>query len=472
MTAQLLYIGGAWVESSGGYAPMVDRWSGDLIADVAMATAADAVSAVDAAAEALLGGLAVHRRVEILHAASAIVEARAEEFAAMISRETGKPITAARTEVERAVGSLTLAAEEAARLPGETVPINATVGGAGTLAFTMPEPRGIVAAITPFNFPLNLVVHKLGPAIAAGCPVVLKPSDKAPLVAGLLVQAFEEAGLPAGWLNLVTGPPALVVDAWQADDRVTVITFTGSAAIGWGLKSASPRKLHILELGSNAALYVDSDADLGRAVADSVAGGFANSGQACVSLQRIFVHEDIAAEFSTRIAAAVSAIPFGDPSNPSTVVGPLISQDAADRVTSWLDDAVANGAAVLAGGTSARGVVSPTVITDVPDDSPLLCEEVFGPVVTVVPVRSSGDAIRRINESRYGLNTSVYTRDLAVAVDFSRRVQSGTVLVNMPPSFRADHMPYGGVKDSGQGREGVKYAVAEMVLQKLVIIKP
>ncbi|WP_158253231.1 aldehyde dehydrogenase family protein [Cryobacterium sp. N19] len=471
-TFQKLYIGGEWVSARGDGAETVhDRWTGDELADVATATAEDAHSAVDAAVQAFESGLPVHKRVKILHAVAALVATSSEVFALSISRETGKPITAARTEVDRAVGTLTYAAEEAARLPGETVPIDATSSGEGMIAFTIPEARGVVAAITPFNFPLNLVIHKVGPALAAGCPVVLKPSDKAPIVAGMLVQAFHDAGLPAGWLNLVTGPPELIVAEWQRDDRVRVLTFTGSARIGWALKSASPHKLHILELGSNAAMYVDKDADVDRAVADSVAGGYSNSGQACVSLQRIFVHKTVADDFSSKLAAAVKELPAGDPTLPETVVGPLITAQAADRVSTWIAQAVAEGATVLAGGTEMNGVIAPTVMTAVQSDSPLLCQEVFGPVVTIVHVESAEEAIERINESVYGLNTSIYTSDLAAAFSFSRRIQSGTVLVNIPPSFRADHMPYGGVKESGQGREGVKYAVAEMLLEKLVIIR-
>jgi acyl-CoA reductase-like NAD-dependent aldehyde dehydrogenase len=388
---------------------------------------------VSSAAEAMQTDFPVHRRSAVLAATSAYLAANAEEFALSIQRETGKPITAARTEVSRAVGTLLYAAEEARRLPAEAVPLDATEAGAGTLALTIAEPRGIVAAITPFNFPINLVVHKIGPAIAAGCAVVFKPSDKAGLVAELLVKAFEECGLPQGWLNLVTGPAEPIVGAWLADDRVAVITFTGSSAVGWKIKADSPRKIHILELGSNAAMYVDSSADLARAVSDAVTAGYSNSGQACVSLQRLYVHADVAHEFTDRLVAAVRTIPAGDPSHAATIVGPLVTEAAGDRVVEWIGDAVSDGARLLVGGESRPdGILTPAVITDVLPSSPLLRDEVFGPVITVVNVASLDAGITAVNASDYGLNASIYTSDLAAAMSFGKRVQAGSVLVNMP----------------------------------------
>lgn len=450
----------------------MDAWTGAVTGSVAVAGASEAARAVDAAAAALRAPLGAQRRADVLNAAARLVEDRAEVFAQTIRAETSKPISAARVEVARAIGTLRLSAVEAQRLPGETVPLDAVVAGEGTYAFTRPEPRGVVAAISPFNFPLNLVVHKVGPALAAGCPVVLKPSDRAPHTAGLLVQALHDAGLPAGWINLVTGPAALIVDAWQVDPRVEVITFTGSSRIGWGLKSASPRKLHILELGSNAAMYVDAGADIPRTVSDAVVAGFSNSGQACVSLQRVYVHSSIAEEFVSALGEAASGIAYGDPREEGTVVGPLISSADTDRIVGWIAAAEAKGARIVTGGRVDAGVLVPTVLHGAPSDAAVVCEEIFGPVITVATVSSLAEGIAAVNDSHYGLNTSIYTADLASAMLFTREVESGTVLVNMPPSFRADHMPYGGVKDSGQGREGVRFAVEEMVRQKLVILKP
>lgn len=468
---QNLYIGGAWCAGV-AVQPVADRWTGEHFADVAVGGPHEAAAAVDAASAALAEGLPVHQRAAILAATCAYIAEHAEAFAQSIQRETGKPITAARLEVTRGIGTLQFAAEEARRLPGEAVPLDATSAGIGTIAVTIAEPRGIVAAITPFNFPLNLVIHKVGPAIAAGCPVVLKPSSKAPIVAGMLVRAFAESGLPAGWLNLVTGPADSIVGAWIRDDRVQVITFTGSSDVGWKLKADSPRKMHVLELGSNTAMYVHVDADVPRAVADAIVAGFGNSGQACVSLQRLYVHTGIADQFVESLVAATRKVVAGDPRDAATIVGPLIAADASERVMRWIGDAIAAGARVRVGGTMERGVVMPTVVTDVSPESPLLCKEVFGPVITVVVVSDLDEAVAQVNNSDFGLNAAIYTRDLATAMAFGRKAQAGSVLINMPPSFRADHMPYGGVKDSGEGREGVKYAIEEMVRQKLLVLKP
>ncbi|MEU8633113.1 aldehyde dehydrogenase family protein [Amycolatopsis sp. NPDC048633] len=469
MREQALYIDGEWFTRP-ATADVRDPWDGSLAGTYAIGDADDATAAVTAARRALAEGLPPHRRAEILAAAADGVARRAEEFAGMLRAEAGKPITAARQEVQRAVTTLRLSAEEARRLPGEAVQMDAYPAGDGMLAFTVAEPLGVVAAITPFNFPLNLVAHKIGPALAAGCPVVLKPSERTPLTAGLLVEVLTEAGLPAGWLNLVTGDPGVIVPAWQHDERVAVISFTGSAAVGWQIKAGSPRKQHILELGSNTAMVIDSGADLGRAVAAAVASGYGFSGQACVSLQRLYVHESVVDEVLTRLAAAVQDLAVGDPGDEDTVVGPLISPEAKERVTAWVRGAVRDGARVVAGGGERSGVLEPTVVTDVPEGADLLCAEVFGPVVTVVPVKSVADGIAAANDSRFGLNAAIFTDDLANALAFSRRTEAGSVLVNVPPAFRADHMPYHGVKESGHGREGVKYAVESLVSPKLVIL--
>jgi acyl-CoA reductase-like NAD-dependent aldehyde dehydrogenase len=342
----------------------------------------------------------------------------------------------------------------------------------GLVAFETPHPRGPLAAITPFNFPLNLVAHKVGPAIAAGCPVVLKPSEKTPLTAGLLVESFHNAGLPHGHLNLVTGDPAQIVDALLDDDRIVVITFTGSAAIGWQLKARSPRKHHVLELGSNTAMVVANDADLDKAVGATVAAAFAFAGQACVSLQRVFVQEDVAHEYVARLAEAAAKIPVGDPDLDTTVVGPLITPAATARLIDWIESAVAAGAQQVCGGTTADGILRPTVLRDVPRTANLMCEEAFGPVVSVNTFSSLDEAVEAVNDSRYGLNAAIFTSNIGQALAFGNSVEAGSVLVNVPASFRADHMPYGGVKDSGQGREGVPYAIRELTEPRLTILSP
>ncbi len=469
MREQKLYIDGEWVGTD-KVREIVDRWSGEKIGSVHSAGREEAIRAVDAAERALGRGFPIPDRAEVLLKTSAYIAAHAEQFAQSIRAEIGKPITAARTEVERAVGTLRWAAEESRRLPSETVALDATPQGQGLIAFTIAQPRGIVAAVTPFNFPLNLVIHKIGPALAAGCPVVLKPSDRSPLTAGLLVEAFIEAGIPAGQLNLVTGTPADVVSAWQEDDRVAVVTFTGSSPVGWSLKAASPRKFHVLELGSNAAMVVAADADVERAARDTVSAALTNSGQACVSLQRVYVERSVADGYLDLVKDLFDAVPFGDPSLDETLVGPLVADAEASRIDAWLTEAVDNGARILSGGKVEGKVLLPTVIADVKPEDRVVCEEIFGPVVAVAIVDSVDEAIEQVNLSRFGLNTSIYTTSIASALEYARRAEAGSVLINVPPLFRADHMPYGGVKDSGQGREGVKYAVAEMLEQKLVVL--
>ncbi|HIY65072.1 MAG TPA: aldehyde dehydrogenase family protein [Candidatus Agrococcus pullicola] len=469
MREQKLYIGGEWVPSDVADT-VTNRWGGEPFATVHRGRREHAVAAVDAAEVALERRLPPYERARILEAAAEYIAAHVEDFAQAVTAEIGKPITASRGEVRRAVGTLRFAAEEARRLPAEVVPMDAAEIGDGLIGFTIPQPRGIVAAITPFNFPVNLVAHKIGPAIAAGCPVLLKPSDKTKVTAGMLTEAFIAAGLPAGFLNLVTGRPADVVTAWQEDERVAVITFTGSSRVGWGLKQSSPQKLHVLELGSNTAMAVAADADLERAADATVSAALANSGQACVSLQRVYVEQTVAEEFLERVREKFTDVPTGDPNLPQTIVGPLVADSEVDRIKMWIDQAQASGARVLAGGTVAGSVLAPTLIADANAKDTIVCEEVFGPVVSVVTVPDLDAMIAAVNDSKYGLNTSIFTSDIATALRYGREVQSGSVLVNVPPSFRADHMPYGGVKSSGQGREGVKYAVEELVEQKLIIL--
>ncbi len=469
MRTQRLYVDGAWLDGNGTQ-DVLSPWDRSVVGTVAVATREQVDLAVQAAHRALRKPLPPYERAAILHRATALLERRRDEFAEMLLREAGKPRKHAEAELQRAILTLRWAAEEAARLPGETVPMNAVASGADTIGFTVPEPVGVVAAITPFNFPVNLVLHKVAPAIAAGCPVVLKPSEKTPLSAGLLVEVFEQAGLPAGQLNLVTGDPAQIVAALNDSPVVTMVTFTGSSRVGWQLKAASPTKRHVLELGSNTAMVVMPSADLGAAASAAVSAGFAFSGQACVSLQRLYAHTEVVDQLVAQIREVASGLAVGDPSDPATDVGPLITPESTGRVRAWLADAEAAGAKILAGGGVVDGVLEPTVITGVAPDSPLICEEVFGPVVTLVPVSSLGEALAAVNSSRFGLNTAIYSNDLREVRRYVAEAQAGTVLVNRPASYRSDHMPYGGVKESGEGREGIRYAIEAMVHQKLVVL--
>lgn len=469
MRNQDLLIDGLWLAGLDTF-DVTDPFDGEVIGTAAVATPDHAKQAVDAARRAMGHPLSAVRRSEILARTAAIVTERREEFADQIRAEAGKPITAALAEVQRAITTLSVAAEEARRLPSETVQFDDTPDGRTVYGFTVPMPVGVVAAITPFNYPLNLVCHKVAPALAAGCAVVLKPSERTPLSSGLLAAAFIEAGLPAGWFNVVTGNPAEIVGVWSDHPDVAVVTFTGSAQLGWKLREASPRKQHILELGSNTSLIVDETADLARAVQAVVTGGFAFAGQACISVQRVYVHEAVKAEFVDRLVAAVSALPFGDPRDPNTVVGPLVSPEAAARVSSWVDQAVVDGATIGCGGAASGSVLEPTVLVDVPATSTVMCMELFGPVVSVRGITSVAEGVREVNDSPYGLNTAIYTSNIPAALAFVRGAEAGSVMINIGPTFRADHMPYAGVKESGLGREGVKYVIEELTDSRLVIL--
>ena len=470
MRDQKLFIDGRWVDGVDTFA-VHDPFDQSQVGTVAVASPEQAAEAVTAAKAAMLAGWPASARADLLLETNRLVAERAEDFAEQIRAEAGKPIAAARVEVSRAVTTLRVAGEEARRLPSETVQFD-EVNGVVPFGFTFPEPFGVVAAITPFNFPLNLVLHKVAPALAAGCAVVHKPSERTPLTAGLLAETLVEAGLPSGWYNLVTGNPAEIVGIWNDHPDIAVLTFTGSAEVGWQLKSASPRKRHILELGSNTAVLVAADADLTRAVDAVVTGGYTFSGQACISVQRVYVEEPVAKEFTDRLAAAVEMLTIGDTRNPETVVGPVVSEQARERLVEWIAEAVDGGARVATGGTLEGACLRPTVLADVPASARVVCEEVFGPVASIRTVKSVSEGIEEVNSARFGLNTSIFTSDLASALQFAREAEAGSVLVNITPSFRADHMPYGGVKDSGQGREGVKYAIAELLDQRLVVLAP
>lgn len=468
MREQNLLIDGRWQGGRDTYtvrSPYDDR----PVGTVAVATPEQASDAVYAAQRAMQQQWSPAARAKVLGRAAQLLEDRAADFVAVLSAEAGKPVTAAAGEVARAATTLQLAAQEATRLSGEFVPFEPAVGS-DIVAVTVPVPAGVVAAITPFNFPLNLVLHKVGPALAAGCGVVLKPSERTPLTAGLLAELFTDAGLPAGWLNLLTGDPAEIVSEWIEHPGVSVITFTGSSEVGWQLKARSPRKRHILELGSNTALLVDSSADLDAAVTAIVTGGFTFSGQACVSVQRVYVVEQVREALLAKLVPAVEALVAGDPANTSTVVGPVVDDGTVERLHTWIDQACADGATVLTGGTAEGRVLQPTVVTDLLPDAELVCNEAFGPIVAVQGVTDLAAGIEQVNNSRFGLNTSVFTRDIAAALSFARQAEAGSVMVNISPSYRGDHMPYGGVKDSGQGREGVRYAVEDLIDHKLVIL--
>ncbi|MGI8984976.1 MAG: aldehyde dehydrogenase family protein [Acidimicrobiales bacterium] len=413
------------------------------------------------------------RRAEILDAAARLLGERAESFARTIALESAKPIKTARIEASRAVSTFTFAAAEARRLTGEMVPIDAARVGEGRLAFTLRVPIGVVAAISPFNFPLNLVAHKLAPAIAAGCPVVLKPASQTPLTAIALAELLVgECGLPAGYLHVVTGPGGEVGDALVEHPDVAYVTFTGSSEVGWGIAAKAGRKKVALELGNNSPVIVEADGDWERAARTIAAAGFSHAGQSCVSVQRVYVAAAVADDFTSLLCELAGELVVGDPMDDATDVSALISTDDRDRVAAWIAEAVGQGAAVAAGGGMEAGVLRPTVLTGVTPAMRVSRDEVFGPVVAVAAYDSLDVALRLADDTRYGLQAGIFTASLATALRAARELRFGTVLVNEVPTWRADQMPYGGVRESGNTKEGPAYAARQMTEERLVVIQP
>jgi acyl-CoA reductase-like NAD-dependent aldehyde dehydrogenase len=467
-TERKLLLDGEWLET-GEWLEVRSPYSGETVARVAKAGAAEARRAVDAAERAMRQPLPAHKRAEILVRVAGALGRRADEVARQIAAEAGKPLKAARIEVARAMSTYTMSAVEARKLAGEVVPMDGTQAGEGKLAFTLRVPAGVVGAISPFNFPLNLVAHKIAPALAAGCAVVLKPAAQTPLSALLLAELESEAGLPPGWLNVVVGPAAEIGDVLVEDERVRVITFTGSSGVGWKLRERAPRKKVNLELGNATPVIVEPDADLDDVAGRLATHAFSFAGQSCISVQRIYVHRDVRDAFVERFVPTVEALKVGDPSEDDTDVGPLITEDERDRVLSWIRE---SGGEVLTGGDMTEdGLLRPTVIAEPPPDAKVACEEVFGPVVTVTGYGSLDEAIALANGTRYGLQAGIFTSRLDTALRAGRELEFGGVTVNEAPTFRADQMPYGGVKDSGNTREGPAWAVREFTEERLVVLQ-
>jgi acyl-CoA reductase-like NAD-dependent aldehyde dehydrogenase len=463
-----LLLDGDWIET-GEWHEVRSPYSGEPVARVPQANAEHARRAVDAAARALEQPLPAHRRAEILDTVAALLRESADDVARTISAEAGKPMKAARGEAERAASTFTMAAVEARRLAGEMVPMDASAAGVGKLAYTMRVPIGVVGAITPFNFPLNLVGHKVAPALAAGCPVVLKPAGQTPLSALLLAELEMEAGLPSGWLNVLVGPSAEIGDVLVEDERVRLITFTGSAEVGWKIRERAARKKVNLELGNATPVVVAEDADLEQAATKLAANAFAFAGQSCISVQRIYVQRGAYDDFVGRFVPKVEALKVGDPGDEETDVGPVIDEGARERIVSWIDEAKAGGAKVLTGGEVADGLLRPTVLTDVTPEMKVSCLEVFGPLCTISAYDTVEEAFDLANGTEYGLQAGVFTANVHTALAAADALEFGGVTINEAPTFRADQMPYGGVKASGNTKEGPHYAVREMTEERLVV---
>jgi acyl-CoA reductase-like NAD-dependent aldehyde dehydrogenase len=465
-----LLLDGEWVET-GEWHEVRSPYSGDVVGRVARAGAAEARRAVDAAARAMAEELPAYARAEILDRTADLVGERQEEIARTISDEAGKPMKAARVEADRAVSTFRSAAAEARTLAGEVVPMDATPAGAGKVAFTARRPIGVVGAISPFNFPFNLVAHKVAPALAAGCAVVLKPASQTPLSALLLAELEAEAGLPPGWLNVLVGSASELGDVLVEDERVRLISFTGSAEVGWSLRARAARKKVLLELGNATPVIVEPDADVDEAAAKAAANAFSFAGQSCISIQRVYVGRPAYDDFLAAFLPKVNALHVGDPGDDATDVGPVIDEDAKERILAWIDEAKSQGATVLAGGeTTDEGLIGPTVLGDVTPEMKVSCLEVFGPLCTVSPYDTLEEAFELANGTEYGLQAAVFTSDVKTALTAGSALDFGGVLVNEAPTFRADQMPYGGVKASGNTKEGPHYSVREMTEERLVVI--
>ena len=465
-----ILVGGEWYET-GETLDVTSPFDGSVVAQVAYGGRADAERAIDAAAKAMQTPLPAHERAAILDRVAAIVRDRREELARTISQEAGKPISTAQVEADRAVQTILFSAHEARGLGGELIGMDAHPAGVNHTGMVVRRPIGVVGAISPFNFPLNLVAHKIGPAFAAGCACVLKPATATPLSALALAQAFADAGQPAGWLNVIVGKSSEIGDVLIDDERVKLITFTGSSDVGWKLRSRAARKKVNLELGNSTPLIVMADADVEKAATAVAANGYAFAGQSCISIQRVYVEDSAYDRFVEALQPKVQALVTGDPSDPATQVGPVIDEENRDRILAWVKEAVDGGATLLAGGeTDDHGLLRPTLLGDVDLDMQVSCREVFGPVVTLARVSDIQDAVDKANGTDYGLQAGVFTQDISRAMWAAQQLDFGGVTVNEAPTWRADQMPYGGVKESGNTREGPKYAVREMTEPRLVVI--
>ncbi len=473
METQAFLLNGKWIASD-EKVPILSPFDGKEVGSVYRATRAQVEEAISGSVSGAepMKRLSAGERQRILRVTAEGVRNGREMFARLIAQEAGKPIKAARVEVDRAVHTFSLAAEEAMRLEDEVlaldIPSNVP-GGDRRQGVVRRFPAGPVAAITPFNFPLNLVAHKLAPAIACGCPVVLKPAPQTPLTSLALARLLQEAGLPPGGLQVL---PLRNEDAAPLveDDRLKVLSFTGSATVGWQLKAKAGKKRVLLELGGNAAMIVHGDADVALATTRAAAGGFVYAGQSCISVQRIFVQRNVFPQFLEQLVEKVRALRSGDPLGEETDVGPLIRESDAVRVEQWVREAVAEGAKVICGGTRRGSMVEPTVLTETKPGQKVNREEIFGPVVTVEAYDRFDSALEMVNDSRYGLQAGVFTVDEGRIQQAFDRLEVGGVIVNDAPTFRADSMPYGGVKDSGLGREGVRYAMEEMTERKILVM--
>ncbi|HKF86163.1 MAG TPA: aldehyde dehydrogenase family protein [Candidatus Limnocylindrales bacterium] len=466
-----IYLAGSWVDSPEILEIENPARPGELAGATYQATEAQYEQAVEAAVKAfeVTRVMPAYERGRILREVSAGIKVRREELGALIAAEAGKPIRDSLTEVDRATLTFRLGAEEAERQYGEVIPLDLMASSKDRVGITRRFPIGPVAGISPFNFPLNLAAHKVAPAIASGNPIVLKPPSKDPLVMLAVAEILDAAGVPEGAVSILPMSRELG-DRMVSDERFKLLSFTGSPSVGWRMKERAGKKKVVLELGGNAGVVVDKSADLGWAVKRTLVGAFAYSGQVCISVQRMFVHEDIWDPFMEQFLAGVAALKLGDPADPTTDVGPMVDEKAASRTQQWVDEARALGGQVLAGGTADGAFFPPTVLTDVPVHAQVCSNEAFAPVVVAFKFRELDEAIAAVNDSFFGLQTGLFTSDLGAAWKGFNELEVGGVIINDVPTYRIDNMPYGGVKDSGLGREGLRWAIEDMTEVRIMVL--
>lgn len=464
------YIHGAWIQDENSVT-VYDKYTGEALAKVGNASAETVKKAVDSALDTFRSHkLSPTQRYDILTKAASIIQERKEELALIMVREVGKVLKDARAEIDRGTQTLIASAEEAKRIAGTGIPLGQP-GNEQKMAFTLRVPVGVIGAITPFNFPFNLTIHKVGPALAAGNTVVLKPAELTPIIACKLADILTEAGLPAGYLNVVNGLGSEMGQYLLEDERIAMFTFTGSPGVGRHVKSTTGIRKVTLELGNNSPNIVHRDApDLQRAAELCVTRGYSNAGQACISVQRIYVHRDVFHAFVDKAVQVAQALRVGDPKDPLTDIGPMITEKEAVRAESWIKEAVEQGAKIAFGGTREGSILQPTILIDTTHDMKVVCQEVFAPVISIVPYEEIDDAFQQANSSRFGLQVGLFTNDLQLALRAAHELEFGGVIINDVSTFRADVMPYGGVKDSGIGKEGPHFAIQEMTDERIVVI--
>ena len=468
-----MYIAGEWIDRDDKI-PVFNPFDNSTIDTVPRASVEDVNTAIASAQRgaAVMAKIPGYERFQMLRKAADLLEERNEEFAQTITKEEGKVIAEGRTEAARAVQTTSLSGEEAKRLYGETVPLDGAPAWNGQLGFTLRVPCGVVAAISPFNFPLNLVCHKVGPALAAGNSVIIKPATDTPLSALKLTEVLLEAGVPAEAVQCITGSGSEIGDALVADPRVRKVTFTGSRDVGEHICKTAGLKKVTMELGSNSPLIVMPDADIDKVVGATLSSGFSNAGQVCISAQRIITSNQVYGDYLDALTSGVKGLGTGDPMDESVKMGPMVRAQDAVRVNEWINEAVSGGARKLVGGEYSGTMHQATVVADVKPEMRISCDELFGPAVAVTPFSDIDEAIAMANDTNYGLSAAIFTQNIDWAIKFAREVDSGNLMINSGPQFRADLMPYGGIKESGMGKEGPRYAVEEMTELKMVVYHP